>query len=259
MTINIIKKLKNSPIANDLYKIKDRFFTINYKYYQPEYLSNKQWDQIDNGNIESFMKSHCKKYLDRTCVDRAIMIKTSMELNIPIKGNTLLDLGCSTGFFTHYFNRLGMITTGVDSNTHNSIKATTVDAKTSVIQTAKNLNKYYGLKAKFFENNIQDFLTKSEKYDVVLCLSLFHHFFEVNAGYGVKKTIDLDKLFKLIVSKTKNILYFEIDHRIADKFGWEESKLHDLLKLKGNFKKVNIIGISFDAHKKYRRIYECIK
>jgi hypothetical protein len=90
-------------------------------------------------------------------------------------------------------------------------------------------------------------------------MSLFHHFFEVGAGYGVQEKKDIDSLFKLITDSVRQVMYFEIDHLVADKHGWTEKELPTIIKEKGGFREVRIIGISVDAWKRYRNIYECLR
>ena len=238
--------------------LKQRFIRP-YQYYQPEDLSPAEWDLIDAGDFNPFIKMHVDRRLDRICMDRATMIRNALRLHFDPKGKTILDLGCNTGFFTHYFARIGMEATGIDSNSHNSVKGTTIDAGTSVIETAERLAKLYGVEKNthFVGREIQPFLADSEQFDVVLCLSLFHHFFYDGSGYGVREKADVDALLEHISGRARRLLYFEIDHRTADKNGWLEEDLPTILKEKGNFSKVNIIGLSTDAFVRYRNLYEC--
>lgn len=222
------------------------------------HLSPEDWKLIDNGNLEPFLKQHFTKTLDRICIDRAIMIRNSAITHLPLNGLTLLDLGCNTGFFSHYFARLGAQPTGIDSNSHNSIKGTTADAAISVIESAKTMSKEYGVKATFVEDDIISYLETAPKFDIVLCLSLIHHFFNVHNGYGVKSQTDVSEVFQLVASKAKRLLYFEIDHNTADKYGWEETDVPKIIQKLGNFKEVRVIGISVDAYLRYRNLYECI-
>ncbi|MEK7461341.1 MAG: methyltransferase domain-containing protein [Patescibacteria group bacterium] len=235
--------------------------TRPYQYYQPEDLTPEQWALIDAGDFNPFVKMHVNRQLDRICMDRATMIRNAMRLHFDPKDKTILDLGCNTGFFSHYFARVGMEATGIDSNSHNSVKGTTVDAATSVIDTANRLARLYGVSknAHFIESEIQPFLADFKQSDVVLCLSLFHHFFYDGSGYGVREKADVDALLKLIASRAKQLMYFEIDHRTSDKNGWLEADLPKILKEKGDFKQVNIIGLSTDAFVRYRSLYECVR
>lgn len=230
-----------------------------YVYYQPEDLTEADWERIDNGNFDPYVAQHISRRLDRICMDRAAMIRNAMRQHFAPKGKTLLDLGCNTGFFSHYFARLDMRVTGVDSNTHNTVKGTTVDADASVIATAKRLATQYGVDATFVEAEIQQYLADAPKFDVVLCLSLFHHFFEVGVGYGVREKTDLDALFALIANRAKHLLYFEMDHNVGDAHGWPEAELPTILKEKGGFAHVNVIGLSTDAYRRYRTLYECVR
>lgn len=232
-----------------------------YEYYQPIDLSPADWALIDAGNFEQFLKLHLAKKLDRICMDRAVMIEKGMRSHFDPQGRSLLDIGCQTGFFSHYFARRGMHATGIDSNSHNTVKGTTLDAQTSVIQTAQRLARQYGVaeRCQFRESDIQSALSSLPSFDVVLCLSFLHHLFDVGIGYGVKKPIDVRKLVADIAQKAKHLLYVELDHRIADAHGWKESSLPSILKEMGTFRDVHSIGISIDADKKYRTIYECVR
>lgn len=239
---------------NQLYHL----FRRQYKFYQPMHLTKSDWQMIDNGNLEPFLKQHFSKKLDRICIDRAIMIKNSAVTHLSLKGQTVLDLGCNTGFFSHYFARQGAVPTGIDSNSHNSVKGTTADAAISVIDSAKAMAKEYGVKATFVEADILEYLKTSPKFDIVLCLSLIHHFFNVYNGYGVKSDTDVNEVFKLIASKAKKLLYLEIDHNTADKYNWKEAEIPKIIQKLGNFKEVRVIGISVDAYLRYRNLYECV-
>ena len=245
------------PFSERLRQLLNQKFMHHYRFYQPQDLSLEQWQAIDQGNFEPFLKLHVTKVLDRISVDRATMIRNALREHGSLAGQTLLDLGCNTGFFSHYFARQGMTVTGIDSNSHNAVKGTTADAATSVIATAERLSRAYHLSATFIERDIFSYLETKPSFDNVLCLSLFHHFFEVGIGYGVTQEKDTDHLFAQIAAVAKKRLYFEIDHRLADRHGWLEADLPKLLQEKGGFSQVNLIGLSVDAWQRYRNLYEC--
>ncbi len=231
-----------------------------YCYYQPQSLSVEQWAAIDHGDLGWLLKQHTDGYLDRVCADRAIMIWNAMNRQFDPPGCSLLDLGCNTGFFCHFFGRRGLNVCGVDSNSHNTVKGTTVDAGVPVVVTARHLSVQYGVSAHFIEEDVLSFLDRtSARYDFVLCLSLFHHFLDPANHYGGAGRHAPERVLHQLITIARKAIYFEMDHTVGDRCGYPEDALPEMLRRCDGVRAVNVIGISVDAWQRYRNIYECLR
>ncbi|MBX5489760.1 MAG: methyltransferase domain-containing protein [Chloroflexi bacterium] len=101
--------------------------------------------------------------LIRCCEDRLSMMLAFLEKRkIDIARSSMIDLACSYGWFVAEFARRGAAAIGVDSDP-NALKIGRIA---------------YGLSpSQLYHSYIQGFLELNEtKYDIVLCLSILHHF-----------------------------------------------------------------------------------
>lgn len=184
---------------------------------------------------------------ERACIDRLEMIVSN--LGIPIIGLSVLDLGCSNGFFVNTLAHLGALPClGVDNSVHNITLAFTDQ---DVIVEAQRAAEDYGVKNRvsFID---EDFirglgLDKYDKYDAVIFFSVFHHLFE---GYGSKNInvlgneLALDVLHR-IDSITKKYLFFEMCEQTV--VGWNRETIPSLLLRNTTFKQCKQIGVSEDG------------
>jgi len=231
-----------------------------YSYYQPQDISPEQWTAIDRGDLGWLLKQHVDGHLDRVCADRAILVLNAIRRRFENGGFSLLDLGCNTGFFCHFFARHGFRVTGVDTNSHNAVKGTTKDAATPVLETARRLSARYGVVGNFVDADVAEFLdSTTERYDFVLCLSLFHHFLDPGNAYAGAARCDPNQVLCRTAAVAKRAFYFEMDHIDGDRSGYREEDLPSILSKIDGVETVNVIGISVDAWRRYRNIYECLK
>jgi 2-polyprenyl-3-methyl-5-hydroxy-6-metoxy-1,4-benzoquinol methylase len=145
----------------------------------------------------------------RKCKDRSdSMIKFSKErFKDRLKSMTLLDVGSSYGYFMDKFNGLCFSVEGIDNDS-------------STIRMAKIF--YPEIADGIHDSEANIFFASNEKeYDIVLCLSVVHHFI-----YG---GVDIDPLefLKNLDKITKEVLFFEMAQEHEQWFdqplaGWNE-------------------------------------
>lgn len=184
---------------------------------------------------------------ERPCLDRARLIHHDMLSQLGLLNNaTMLDIGCNIGFFCHYYQALGMHATGIDNSRHVLKQKFTI---TNPIKVARNLNQVYGLTCTFHNADAQEFLSSNaEAFDVVLLLSVIHHFF---IGYPVDERqrdpiVEARTFLKQVVRLTRKLLYIEYDETCAE---LSIDEFVAFLKSETEFSDVEIIGRSIDVNR----------
>jgi len=167
---------------------------------------------------------------NRTCTDRAILIKENIEIDI--KGKTLFDFGTNVGWFCYYFNDLGMKTKGVDFDL-NKIKFNTF------------LSEKFNVDCVFeFMEISLDSVKKMQSYDIVLGLSIFHLFFTQHK-YSKESWIEL---MAEVCKKAKKYFIIEVSSDVFSAL--DIGSFYDFsnfIKGIGNFKSSKIIGNSVEG------------
>lgn len=181
---------------------------------------------------------------ERPCVDRARILRDDMRsLMGQIEGATLLDIGCNVGFFCHYFATLGMKATGIENSQHNRHQRFSLS---NSVKTAKRMNARYGLDCDFIEHDARLWIKdRSEGFDVVLLLSVLHHFF---LGYPVGEyaqdpMAEAYGFLEQIARITNRVLYLEYEDSDS---AVSCSELIAFLRRRRLFRNVETIGQSSD-------------
>jgi len=225
-------------------------------HYQPIVKDPGLWKDITDVDKEwkTLTCRFIKGTAERPCLDRARLIHQDLLKNLgSFDGATLLDIGCNIGFFCHYFQSLGFVATGIDNNRHNQKQCFTI---ANSICVAKKLNKTYGLGCSFHDVDAMQFLSEANgPYDVVLLLSIIHHFF---IGYSIGANqrdhlLEAHEFLRTVARVTGKILYIEYDETCTD---LETSQLMEYVKNEAAFKDVEIIGKSSDFE---RPIIRCLR
>ena len=184
------------------------------KHYQPIYTSiNPIGHLIHDG--------------ERKCIDRAQMIYTDLQ-TLGIASGSLLDIGCNIGFFCHYFQSRGYACTGYEDNSHVQIKQFT---DRNSIEVARRLSIHYDVHPQFREQSALTLVDSDELFDIVLCLSVAHHWF-IGYGYTDKDKLLTSKIENVInkLSKiSRRVTYFEFGDVGAA--GWGASEIPAHLKM----------------------------
>ena len=207
----------------------------------PRFLSEPLW----NGTLGA----------ERACVDRYLSILDALERR-SLFDCSLLDIGCANGFFAYLFAvSLCRQVTAVDD----ARGALAGYGKNAFLGPLKRVKREYALKhLEIAGAPIEQFLGAhpDRRWDVVLCLSVLHHFY---TGYGDhpdrgRLTDEARrKLFQAIGRATGSVLYLEIDHgRTPDDFFAEFSDL-------GEFRGHSVIGSSSSAVGETRILFEVWK
>ena len=130
--------------------------------------------------------------------------------NLPIKSGAVLDIGANWGYFCHKFEDLGFECFAVENNPR-------------WLYFMKKLKEIEDKKFKIVANSVFDI--KRKQYDVVLALSIFHHF--------LHSKILHDKLVKLLGELDMKMLFFE-PHNVGQAFkdiyiNYEDEKFVDFV------------------------------
>lgn len=226
--------------------------------YQPILKDPSYWKSLANLRDEQPAKIDKKMASvgERPCLDRARLIHADLAKNTHLlaqPGARLLDIGCNIGFFCHYFESLGVRATGIDDSQHNRRQKF---SRANVIDVARQLNQRYGLSATFHDGDAVKFLSEgNNRFDIVLLLSVFHHFFlgyalDKKGGDPMQRARDF---IQQINRATEQVLYLEYDDRCAE---LSTAELIEFLKNESGFEDIEIIGRSSDFE---RPIFRCLR
>jgi len=192
---------------------------------------------------------------ERACYDRYLCILDSLERR-SLFDCSLLDVGCANGFFAYLF-------------------AVTLCRQVTAVEDMRGASAGYGENAflapllraqreaglrhlKVLDAPIEEFLKScpDRQWDVVLCLSVLHHFY---TGYGDRPEVgrmgedERRSLFAALGRATGRVLYLEFDHaRVPEGF---LSTFRD----SGGFAGSAVIGSSASAVGDTRDLYELWK
>ena len=150
---------------------------------------------------------------------------------------TVLDLGCSEGYFTQRAAReLGCFSLGIDAN----IQRLTVAQNINTLQRHELTGFMYG------HINI-DSLACLPRFDMVLFLSVLHHFLK---EHGVDHCIEI---LRVVRTKTNKLMVFDMGYKKKILEPWAKSRrivgeepsawIAEILRLAG-FSQVDLIGHS---------------
>src|SRR5680860_199586 len=230
---------------------KNRVISFDDTHYQPIITNNEAWQKIKKLDFD--IPDDWAKGGERDCFDRAEILAKDI-----VKPGSVLDIGCNIGFFSHILQYLGNKVTGIDNDVHVDVKKFT---KKSSIKTAKNLNVNYGLGVEFIEADFINYLKNTKKkWDYVLFLSVFHHFF---IGYGYSdnekmSSVEAVSVLQLVDRHTAKNLYFEMDEKVGASFGWGSTReVQENIKMFTSFDKVEVLTVSEDGWAEGRTLFRC--
>lgn len=203
-----------------------------------------------------------KKRCSRTIIDSRKKLK-KLFLPVDLSGKTVLDIGCAEGFFLREaIERGAKIAKGIDISKQR-------------VLVNRYINKLWGYSDKI-SVRVGNFMDLDEKYDIILCLSIIHHYQRTREGIKFLDTWrmitddrykyiceDHLKKIKKIASLTKEMTIFEYPYT----YKGYKSKRRDIdFKLLGNlwvrtgiYKKVEFKGLSHKSRFKDRAIYLAYK
>ena len=111
---------------------------------------------------------------------------TLIKGNLTLHGGTVLDIGSNWGYFCHNFEELGYDCSAVENNYR-------------WLYFLKKLKKYGDKKFQVIPRSIFDI--KGQEYDIVLALSIFHHFLRSKESYN--------KLTRFLHDLNMKVMFFE--------------------------------------------------
>ncbi|HZS07230.1 MAG TPA: class I SAM-dependent methyltransferase [Blastocatellia bacterium] len=208
----------------------------------------------DLGPWRNFLESS-SELCERICLDRYIMILNRL-LNHRLYDCSVLDLGCSSGFFSYAFAvTAASQVTGVEDERAMKFG---YDER-AFLRPLREVKEHYRLDhLEIVGQSIENFLEQQawrRSWDVVLCLSVLHHF---RTGYGdcpgdgQLGADDLTRLYERLGAVTRRVLYLEVDEtRIGD-----ERQFFSELCQSGGFDPPVALGYSCSAPGVPRTVWE---
>jgi|TARA_Y100000294_G_scaffold175100_1_gene194471 O-antigen chain-terminating methyltransferase len=131
-------------------------------------------------------KEEKSKAVSRACIDRWKAIVPFLR---EVKGS-VLDIGCNIGYFSFMASKEGCISFGVEADNFNITCCHAIKAET----LAKN--------CMFMKKKVDmDFVRKMPFFDVILSLSVFHHWVK---SYGDQQAIEM---MKILASKCRAMIF----------------------------------------------------
>lgn len=231
--------------------------------YQPYYtlddiekIKDSSYDFSNKGEPFFDNKKHPLKgrSSERFCWDRLEMMLNATE----VINKSVLDLGCSVGFFAHGFAFAGAAQCiGVDNNLHTEKQKFTTK---NTISAAKELTKKYKLDNVDIVNaDFTEWLRKQGSFDIIIFLSVFHHFCQsmgyANSGINALGDKAIDVL-RLIDDHCGEIMFFEVNHNSHPML--DSKNIKQTLLTNTSFKSIDLLGWS-DGFEGKRGIYKCQK
>jgi len=145
--------------------------------------------------------------------------------NLPINSGTVLDIGANWGYFCHKFEDLGFMCYAVENNLR-------------WLYFMKRLKEIEDKKFEIIDDSV--FNIKRKQYDIVLALSIFHHFLRSEALR--------DKLAELLGELDMKIMFFE-PHNVGQVFknihiNYEDEKFVDFVIKNSCLKQHKFLGVT---------------
>ena len=118
-------------------------------------------------------------------------------------GKTILDLGCSNGFYCYQLAQRGGLVTGIDKNNE-------------ILDLNRKISAFYEWDIHFEEHFMDlEFFQSIEHYDAVLFLAVLHHIFNHTFVHPIEYCREIIEA----LSKKTNLLFFEIGQS-GEPFAW---------------------------------------
>jgi len=210
--------------------------------YQP-ILNKKKKAAIISGDIDS-IRSNFTNYHDdnprseRICIDRLEMILNNVS---NLSDLTVLDIGCSNGFFVNILAELGAKSClGIDNSVHNQVLQFTNKNVIDLARESATIN------SKFVDTDFIEYLSdkNNEQFDIVIFFSVLHHLF---GGYGDNPELfnqnnDVRHVLDLINEVCQKTLFFEMCERKIPE--WDADTIPQNIMKLTSFHSYKALGIS---------------
>ena len=175
----------------------------------------------------------------RNCKDRFSLMVNFLK-KLEIKKGTLIDMACSYGWFTANFKKRGFKVIGIDRDP----------------QAIKIAQLIYKLKSQeTLSEKIESFIDRNKiKYDVVLFLSILHHY-----GLGKEKG-DVNDILKKLDRITGKVLFLDSGENHEEWFKkklpeWDINYIIKKIRENTSFKKIVKLGKDSDNVGRYSKNY----
>jgi hypothetical protein len=169
---------------------------------------------------------------EHPCEDRLKLIRD----NLSARKGKLLDIGAAYGYFCHRFEELGFECYAVENNLEN-------------LYILKKLRRAMNAKFTIVPEDVLGWEDSKTKFDVVLALSVFHHF--------LKKKTDYLKLTDLLNRLHMKELFFEPhlsnEPQMENAYkNYTEEEFVRFILQNSRFKKAKLIGTAADGRHLFR-------
>ncbi len=199
-----------------------------------------------------------KSEIDRICLDRFLLIRERI-FDQGWVNTSILDLGGGGGYFSWLFYLT--VACQVDMVEDERAKLFGYNEASFLTHIEEKKNVHLAEQLVIHKQTIESFLNQKaglEKWDIVICLSVLHHFL---TGYGDDSSIgkldeeSLMKIFQQFGMVARKAVFIEVDPERIKNY---EKFIRDLMKI-GGFSGMSILGSSHSGIGVERNIIELIK
>lgn len=180
------------------------------------------------------MPYHPNYFEDGDNVVRQNCMERLERIRVFVKGGTLLDVGCSGGFYAF----------GLEQNCSGEIVA--IDPSSSLVEECLRVKEKYRSQVQFRVQGLEEFLdTDNKVWDTILYLSVHHHLVEQEGQ---------DKAEKLLtkLSSRGNQMFFDMGQK--DEGNCEQHRWWQMFPDLGEVSEKDWIWLYLLTHTKYQRI-----
>ncbi len=184
----------------------------------------------------------------RNCKDRFEMMKKFIR-KIHLTKGSIIDLACSYGWFPYNFKKLGFDVMALDRDPR------AIEIAQIIYGLDKHETKYARIE-EFLQNN-------NKKYDLVLFLSILHHYAIGKEKGKVKEILgNLDKMTTKVLFLDTGQSHEKWNRKRLSQ--WDDNYIINLIKENTSFKEVIPLGKDNDNRGKYkdnygRTLFACIR
>ena len=179
--------------------------------YQPKFVSEPAllaFGRADYEKLVAEIRRAPQDSYERVSVDRALAIAVDLAMQEVPVGAAILDIGCAEGLVCALLARLGYKMTGIDNDLVGDVQGWyDLTARTGARDVFRAEN------CEYIETDAVGFLTSlGNSYEVILLLSVLHHFLEGygGSGSGAISAKEFDEFLRLICHRARRCLYVEV-------------------------------------------------
>jgi len=138
-------------------------------------VDQRRWDQYGLARIEEIKKNPDRYIIYDYPIGDSAVCDEVIKLLKPMRGKTILELGCGRGDFSVWMAKQGA-------------KVTAIDLGQDLIAAARVLCKLNQVDCEFRVQNIIDLPFDSDTFDLVIGISILHHLSETDVSKALRQS-----------------------------------------------------------------------